>query len=385
MTKGLLLVVLALLFVACSEPVTSPSDKVDEETPQDTSGFTITRLYLDSMYWGEQTSIQVNESGDDISKLALFIHTVPVISDSLVGGRLYFTIPEGASTGKIRLYKNDTLAAGGSFTLTILPAFSSILNPTVATVSPTTVAVGDLIYIGGFDFPLRQRDVIVKIANVQQTIEFLDHATILIRVAPGTTTGLLSVRLFDLVHVGSVVTVYQPSDTLLRGDALSEITIQATGLNGTATILRGGISQNILGFDIYSQADLLPKSGDLQRVGDSIFFVQRQSSVQDTTYVELRLRHVPGAHKVSGIVRMLRITGRTTSNEVLKEVSFTLNGMAFYSVGNTATIYSTATDITHQLQDLRYRDDYVGMEISQQVLEYLGGVGSSTFNIVLRY
>lgn len=220
--------ILSLSLTACSDG-TGPRQPSDRQSP---IGFTIVAATTDTLYYGERAWISVNDAGLDTSQLRLFIHTSPAQIDSISGNTIHFRIPRNASSGRIRLYKQDSLEAKGNFTQHVLPHHVDEFNPVVLDCYPLAGYQNEEVQLRIKNFPLRHREFELFLGNSKLEVLTWERDKIVTRVPINAQDGDLIVTAFDSIVFKSRFDVQEHGHNFLEKNTLRQVSFSCSNLLG---------------------------------------------------------------------------------------------------------------------------------------------------------
>lgn len=360
-----------------TEPTTNLDPKDTTKDPSDTSSFRITAVSGDSLYGGETAELTAIGMGADIAKLRLIIHSIEARLITLEGERLVFEIPKNAQSGRLRLYRGDTLAAG-DFSMFLYGGSISEMRPLIFSYSPGYSAyVGETVTILGSNFPMRRRDLDIKLGQVP--VEIVSHDSTLIRfkVPAGAQTGELRPRMFGkLLPAINPFTVLQHGGAFLPSTQFSNVIVEVRGLNGTMEFKFGQqidtakVTSTVHSIDFDNSFG--PYDDVITRKGDSVILEMNRSSNENRMRTNIRLKLETDSNFASGVLECWYIVQEGKEHEAKQYFSATVKGMRWKSADNGFAIYSVGSDIEGQLLSLAYQNDLVG-DFQTRILQYDGG------------
>lgn len=365
---------------SCSDSTTDPSHDSTNPTdttgnPTDTAGFAILAATADTLYYGEQAWIDVRDLGTDTSVLRMFIHTVRVEQMTIVGSRLYYTVPHNAPTGKIRLYKGDSLAKN-SFTLHVLPHHINF-NTTVLGYDPALGYSGETFMLVVHDLPLRRREFDVLWNGHIMNVLAWDTSTIVVEVPELLGDGMLTLRVFDRnLEIGHFA-ILAHTGRLLDENTLSGVHLQAIQMLGTVRIetVIGDttvVSSNSPGSFTFS-ARL--KTGVPVVRGDSLFVTASELTEREGGTLDLALLPSTGGRNiVSGRMTLTTYTVVNEVDTVHESTTMTINDMSWRrEQGGSYTLYARGASVAQRLTSLSQRSRHMlkgGVEFNETILNY---------------
>lgn len=378
--KALILSLAALLLLSGCGDSTQPNGP-------DLGGdhFTITALSEDSVHYEEPLWLEFKNGPDSIHELSLFIHTVPIPLDSLVGNRLFFHIPRHTEGATLRLFQHDSILAEGSFALTIFNRTIDSYEAHINSIWPLDGFKGDLININGQDFPPLARNIAVTVNG--NACEIASHTSTRIQIYIPEGSGLGDIRLFAFgKESGQAFFSYiDPGPIFLQTDQLSWIGISAAGLVGKFRItdLTGSTSPTINDTSILGgiYADRLTTTR-VQHIGDSLILDAKNRQGRDSSAVELRLHSNEQENSISGTITIYILTERGTEYE--KEVSLLLHVSNLrWREAMGYDLYAFGPEIQKKITKIEYSYRSEAEKLNIELLEYTGATIDGNFTITI--
>ncbi|HET6512596.1 MAG TPA: hypothetical protein VFH43_10425, partial [Candidatus Kapabacteria bacterium] len=163
-TRLTILIVLLAMLASCdsSGPTTHLVDNGQDS-------LRVISVTGDSLYGGEQFTICMSRSDLDSAKIQVFIHSTEFTIDSIIGACLYFTVPQGASSGVMRIYYNGDIISD-EYDLTLFEMHIDDAINSFWGYDPREGTTGTLLTINTSFMPHRPSDLGVSIGDVELPI-----------------------------------------------------------------------------------------------------------------------------------------------------------------------------------------------------------------------
>lgn len=392
--RSLVLLLLLSCVVSCSDTfVDSPNDPI---LPIDSSGFAIVGATPDTLYYGEQAWIDVNDLGTDTGDLRLFVHTVEVDQMTIVGKRLLYTVPRNAPTGKLRLYKGDSLAKN-TFTLHVLPHHVDEFATVISGYNPHAAYPGETITLFVYDLPLRRREFDVLLND--QKLKILEWTqlsepnfwSIVAEIPESQAVGLQQLQLrafnslFDfgyfevLEHTGNFFVEDRLRATYIEVSSLLGLMITETTADDSTSIIRSS--------PINLQANTLLETGANAQRNDSLYFKASEQTQQGDRMVDIALLPASGRNTVSGRVTVRSRSALGISDTLEETATVILNNMLWKREEGYYLLYARGKSVAEKVTSVSYTSLYTmnGLQkwSSKVTTEYKGADAQSVFTIYL--
>lgn len=178
-----LLLLLSLFLLSCSE-----DEKVTD--------FTITEFSPSKVLEGDRVKLVINNLPQDKKNLILEVNKLEFPIERIIEDTLFAYIPNGATTGKLRLiYKSQDALSNENLTINRFEIVDFI---------PNVGFINDVISISGNGFTTDKNQLKVEFNGVEATILQSNETTILAIVPQGATTGRVKIT----YNGSSVTSVY---------------------------------------------------------------------------------------------------------------------------------------------------------------------------------
>lgn len=359
--KHIVALLLLIVFYGCGENTVEP-DGSNQPDPTG-NGYAIVQITPDTLYQGETGWLRTNKAVHP-SLLKLFVHTVPFDDSWFVGDTMFFIIPRGAISSRVRLFKEDTLAAG-NFTLNVIPQHLPTLTTIVWTDSSKRGLPGDIVNFSGIGIPMRKGDVKVRISEKDQPIEYVDSNAIVVRLADGTTTGQMIVTTRGTEHRLSDYEVMQSGGTLLD-TRVSSLLLKTMNVSA-AGLMEFGKGEAFVLDNMSTHNHSVQFSTPIQHRGDSLIASEFWEDEMIYATFELRLKPSKNGNEVSGSVHYRSWQKMPTdSNGVEYTVAF--ERFRWYKQGNTYVLYATGSDIAEKISTFDYHEVLPGRTMEYTAL-----------------
>jgi hypothetical protein len=194
-----------LLLLGCGDD--NPT-QTEDEAPTATGGFAVAGVKEDSLYWGEMGTLTGSDFGEDTSATKLMLLFDEVEHSLITTKTIFFKVPQGAQSAKLRLFKGDSMAAG-TVRLTVLPMPIGGFNSKATHFAPSTAKAGDPIVVYGMSMPLRARDYTLRIGSQPLPIDSFSGTRVFSHVPPGTKSGKIVVSMLDKVSELNIMTIIE--------------------------------------------------------------------------------------------------------------------------------------------------------------------------------
>lgn len=368
-------------FIAgCSDPASPPKND-GKNDPDDQTGFHITAITKDTFYTGEEAWIEVQEMGDTLENLTLFVHTVPAKLLNIVGNKLFFEVPQNATTARIRLYKHDTLQAKGDFFLNILP-HGIHFDFAVHSFLPEKGYEGDIIRITGNDFPFRKREIEVSVNGVPFEIDTFDQQQILARVTPNVQSGPLLVKLRGTEFNAGTFTRLNEGGKLLGSTYFFESTITAlfidAALETTGIVDSGREGTKGSSFGMWVQTKT---NYNITRT-DSIRVAIDEENQSDRKRMILSLKESADKNTVSGRIVLEQWINQGSVDAIHERTVLEVRDIRWRHNGGDYELYADGPEIKSKIPVMEF-EQQIG-SVSSVLTDYRGGDISSRFSLRLR-
>lgn len=382
MQKLALLLVLffGLALSSCSDDAASP-EIPKNNNGSDTNTFEIVSIDKDTVYWSEHVHVLLKHMPS--SDITAYIHTSAVEVDSIwrdtVGnGGIRFRVPVGVNSGSLGVYVRDTLLAKNPPRIVVLAQDRSTMKPTVFAYK-LEAYIGDLITLGGSDIPLRRSDIRVMLGDVELPVVGSTTSLIYARVMPGSVSGFLHVRMFDVTDSTHHLTILTASNELLPEKQIRSVTILTRGLTGTwSTTTKQGDSTIVEEFDEFPDHNQSVTFDNVTSLStdDSLIFIANEINGAHRRTLEIRLK--PDAHNsVSGIIRMEQVSGvlGVAGSVTVKNIRWTPELRWYNLIANSVDIPEQVPEFSWKITE----NDSVRVSTSN----YTGSKVNSVFQITL--
>lgn len=377
------LLLIVVLIASCDNMSTNPRENNEKpKEPVDSTGFAIVASTSDTLYYGEEAWIQVKELGSDKGVLRLFVHTVEVSANEMRidGDRLVFNVPRNASTGKLRLYKHDTLLAKNNFTLHVLSHHVNEFNTTPRGYWPTEGYPEETIRIHVFDLPLRRSEFDVLLDNEKLKVITWD-SVIIAEVPHENRRGVLTLRVFNQFFELGPFEVLKHGGTFLEEGKVRSISIQTFGLLGqTASEFQEGDSSfsfTVPGITFHALVAVDTFAGVTR--SDSLRFSSSYRDSFGEYTAEVGFKLATGRNMASGRITITSLLNEGTSHEQTLLTTVTLKDISWKRVSNSYILYADGESVTQNVSSLNYESR--GKTFLQKMVQYSGGDGLSFFRV----
>jgi hypothetical protein len=356
---------LLALHIGCSDP---ESPRVFE---QDSTSLVVLSVGHDSVYWGETTWIELNETRTKIDSLRLYVGTSRTSLDSCIGNRLYFRVVTNAVTAKLRLYEGDAMALGNPV-LTVMRAefptqvylLDSLENEAYEwqtlffVIYPTFLRKSDIeLFFNGASIPY---------AHVYNKIHF--HVPI------GATSDRLKVRVMKDTFTLRQINVLKHSDRLFQNVGLSTAYFKVERLLGETITPRSDTTSNV-STDVYAYLPVTLTRAAIKSVGDS-FFVDHTEETSDKKQRCVFAIHEDINGRLSGTMSLEYFSGPQG-----RAVDVEFRNLTWSRSGNYVSILAYGPLMSDQLVTIAYREYNSGKLVKDSKA---AGINSTTFNSELQ-
>jgi hypothetical protein len=370
--KRLLISILFLTLASCDGAEHQPNAPASN----DPTTLAIVSLGMDSLYWGEESWLVLNEPRNSTKGLKLFVKSHKMIIDRCEDGKLYFHSQANAEGGPFRLYDNDALASGEQ-QVTFLPHDVHFSSGVYYTNAPSGY-VNATLYLGAYDIPLRDRDWDVHLGDMRVDAEFSSLGYIFMRIPSNAKSGKLDVRVFDQHSDLGHFEVLKHTSPFLQ-----ERTLRAIDL----------VISNVTGLVRSSSDPLQPVMSDAHSASMTITFDETQAVTQDGDTLRLHYHSSQNGERtvelavvedqfgsISGRISMLSLDGAYEFDQRL-EVKF--KDLPWQDDGFQYATNVFGPLIRKQLLNATDRTLFNG-ELQQELVTYLGVTANSGIAINFR-
>jgi hypothetical protein len=179
-----------MIAALCAMGLLSCEEPTSHELPGPDSLFSIDRLEIDTLYWGETAKLLGSSFGTDPKRIKIFRGTTELNVIQVSDEFLYFGVGE-ATSGELRVYKDDHLAKG-SVSITIIPHADG-MPLRLEGLAPTSGDAGDQFVVLGENLDVRRRDILVRLGKEKLVIDSMSKYAIYCRVPLNARTDEVTV------------------------------------------------------------------------------------------------------------------------------------------------------------------------------------------------
>lgn len=179
---------------------------------------------------GDEVTITGSNFSTTASENIVKFNGIRASVSSATATTLVVVVPEGATTGVLKVNVNGQEVTGPDFTI--------IPPPTISAISPSSGKIGDNITITGANFSIAPSNNIVKFNGTPATVTSATATQLEVSVPSGATTGVITVEVNGMTATSGVFTVLQPTISSISptsGAIGTEVTITGTNFHTTAS------------------------------------------------------------------------------------------------------------------------------------------------------